>query len=207
MIELVLIALVVFVIIYWWMSPSTPMAAGGLVLQQNGFYQLDSRGLAPKNIAVSLELKTRMPGIVFLFGGKGSSTQTEFATLRISIDSAGGRLSVIRESVSSESVYATITSPNPVMDGRWHSVAFGIDGNVATLVIDGVPLTANWPIAFDMASDVAELGGSADVRDDNLYAGCFRNVTFGSLRQFAFQFVPSERATRLGVTAPDSACC
>jgi hypothetical protein len=205
MIKLLLIIFIIIVVFVLWILAREK--TDFLALHQNGYFNVDSRGLAPKNIALSLDLKTRMPGAVLLFGG--TNTLQNLAVLYIRVQDSG-LVRVMRTSRNNRDnpSEVTLTSIQGVMDGRWHSVAFSIDDTTATLIVDNIPTTATWPVAaFDMMADVATLGGSENIRDERLFVGCLRNVTFGPVRPSTFHFVPSERTSRLGVTAPDCACC
>lgn len=194
---LVVITLIGCIVYYIYNKHSRTVVS----LHQNGYFTTSSSGIT-KNISVSFEFQTLIPGYLFSYGI--SDTIGPKSVIHITINMYGN-VSARRVTLQEED--GIVDQKNVVIDGKWHTLQFTIKGTKWSLLIDDTLTVATFRTKNDIKGDSAYFGGNGEIKDSFLFMGCFRNVIFGNESKTNFEFVPSGRSIHLGMTDNSQIVC
>lgn len=165
-----------------------------LVLHQDGYFITPSRGLGPRNVNVSLSFKTRIPGVLFVFGEREKNISL-FSAIAAKVSNADGYVIVNRYSTGN--VIDSIRVPVFVLDDEWHDVTFSIDGESWQLVVDKTVVELTIQEKYDISSPNLSIGGFEETKDYSLFVGSIKSVSIRDKILQSFKFIPSTRTRRI----------
>lgn len=172
----------------------------GVSLYQNGYFITSSSGLKP-HFSVSLDFKTLVPGYLFIYGI--SDHTIPFSVIFILID-LPGTVTVRKESTAGKE---TLVDKTVVVDGNWHNLRLTINESTWSLFVDErLTLSTLKTGKNNITSENVYIGGNDDIKNEFLFMGCMRNITFGDEKK-DLNFIPSARSKFLGLTENKAISC